>query len=45
MNGTKLWTSGAHESDWFVVLCRTSDEEDRHAGLSQLIVDLHAPTA
>jgi len=41
VNGTKVWTSGAHESDWFVVLCRTGDApEDRHAGLSQLIVDL-----
>jgi len=43
ISGTKLWTGGAHENDWFVVLCRTSDEEDRHEGLSQLIVDLHAP--
>ena len=43
VNGTKVWTSGAHESDWFVVLCRTSGEsEDRHAGLSQLIVDLQS---
>ena len=25
VNGTKVWTSGAHESDWFVVLCRTGD--------------------
>ncbi len=41
VSGTKVWTSGAHESDWFVVLCRTGDSsEDRHAGLSQLIVDL-----
>src|SRR5262249_31593682 len=41
VNGTKVWTSGAQESDWFVVLCRTSDQPgDRHAGLSQLIVDL-----
>ena len=30
VNGTKVWTSGAHENDWFVVLCRTSDEDDRH---------------
>src|SRR5215813_14760037 len=22
VNGTKVWTSAAHESDWFVVLCR-----------------------
>jgi len=44
LNGTKVWTSGAHLNDWFVVLCRTSeDSEDRHAGLSQLIVDLRSP--
>ncbi|WP_342000258.1 acyl-CoA dehydrogenase family protein [Microbacterium sp. LWH7-1.2] len=41
VNGTKIWTSGAHESDWFIILCRTSDEEDRRQGLSRLIVDLH----
>jgi alkylation response protein AidB-like acyl-CoA dehydrogenase len=43
VTGTKIWTGGAHVSDWFVVLCRTSEEEDRHAGLSQLIVDLRSP--
>ena len=43
VNGTKVWTSGAQDSDWFVVLCRTGDaSEDRHAGLSQLIVDLRS---
>ena len=42
LSGTKVWTSGAHESDWFVVLCRTGEDEDRHRGLSQLIVDLHS---
>ncbi len=40
VTGTKLWTGGAHENDWLVALCRTSDEEDRHDGLTQLIVDL-----
>jgi alkylation response protein AidB-like acyl-CoA dehydrogenase len=43
VSGTKIWTGGAHVNDWFVVLCRTSDEHERRAGLSQLIVDLHAP--
>jgi alkylation response protein AidB-like acyl-CoA dehydrogenase len=43
VSGTKVWTSGAHESDWFVVLCRTGEgSQDRHAGLSQLIVDLRS---
>jgi alkylation response protein AidB-like acyl-CoA dehydrogenase len=43
VTGTKIWTGGAHLNDWFVVLCRTSEEDDRHAGLSQLIVDLSSP--
>jgi len=43
LNGTKIWTSGAHHNHYFAVLCRTSPpSEDRHAGLSQLIVDLSA---
>jgi alkylation response protein AidB-like acyl-CoA dehydrogenase len=44
VNGTKVWTSGAHLNHYFAVLCRTSPVDgDRHAGLSQLIVDLSAP--
>lgn len=44
LNGTKVWTSGAHLNHYFTVLCRTSPlGEQRHAGLSQLIVDLAAP--
>lgn len=42
VNGTKVWTSGAHASEAFFVLARTSplDPAHRHAGLSQFIVDL-----
>ncbi len=43
VSGTKLWTGGAHENDWCVALCRTSEEDDRHRGLTQLIVELRAP--
>ncbi len=44
VNGTKIWTSSAHLNHFFVALCRTSSPgEDKHEGLSQLIVDLHAP--
>lgn len=45
INGMKIWTGGAHLSHYFIVLCRTSprSEEDRHAGLSQFIVDLSTP--
>lgn len=45
LTGTKVWTSGAHEADAFFALARTApvDPADRHAGLSQFIVDLRAP--
>ena len=42
ISGTKVWTSGAHVNEWFIVLCRTSEEADRHQGLSQLLVDLRS---
>jgi len=41
ITGQKVWTSWAHEADAFFVLCRTSPlDQDRHQGLSQLIVEL-----
>jgi len=44
INGRKVWTSHAHESDFGILFCRTSDATaDRHAGLSQLLLDLRAP--
>jgi acyl-CoA dehydrogenase len=45
VTGTKVWTSGAHHADRFIVLARTSalDTSNRHAGLSQFIVDLKDP--
>jgi alkylation response protein AidB-like acyl-CoA dehydrogenase len=42
VNGTKIWTTGAHRNDWFIVLCRTSEEDDRHGGLSQFLIDLRS---
>jgi alkylation response protein AidB-like acyl-CoA dehydrogenase len=44
LHGTKVWTSGAHEADAFFALARSAapDQRDRHAGLSQFIVDLRA---
>jgi alkylation response protein AidB-like acyl-CoA dehydrogenase len=44
LNGTKVWTSGAHLAHQVVVLARTSprDREHRHAGFSQFIVPTDA---
>lgn len=45
LNGSKTWTSGAHHSDYMIVLCRTSPKntEKRHDGMSQIIVNLKSP--
>ena len=45
VNGQKIWTSNAHVCHYMVTLVRTSpfDGKSKHAGLSQLIIDLHAP--
>ena len=41
VTGTKVWTSFAHEADFVILFCRTSGTPaDRHAGTSQLLVDL-----
>src|SRR5699024_6316487 len=44
LNGSKVWTSGAHHSHYMIVLCRTSEKEDknRHSGISQILVDLRS---
>jgi alkylation response protein AidB-like acyl-CoA dehydrogenase len=43
VNGSKVWTSGAAHADWCYLVARTDPEAPKHAGLSELIVDLHSP--
>lgn len=45
INGTKVWTTFAHLAHYMIVFCKTggADEDDRHGGSSQLLVDLEAP--
>ncbi|MEM6107527.1 acyl-CoA dehydrogenase family protein [Mycobacterium sp. 050272] len=45
LNGTKVWTSQAHRCHYMIALCRTAplQQGDRHAGMSQFIVDLTSP--
>ncbi len=41
INGTKIWTTDAHRNHYIICLVRTEPaSENRHAGLSQIIVDL-----
>lgn len=44
LNGQKIWTTNAHHCHYMIALVRTSGtSEDRHKGLSQVIVDLKLP--
>jgi alkylation response protein AidB-like acyl-CoA dehydrogenase len=44
ITGTKVWTSSAHRAHYLIALVRTAPKEDnRHAGMTQFIVDLKSP--
>jgi alkylation response protein AidB-like acyl-CoA dehydrogenase len=45
VNGAKIWTSNAHAAHYAITLVRTApaDPAHRHAGMSQLLVDLSLP--
>ena len=45
LEGRKIWSTGAHLSNYMIVLARTSpaSEKNRHEGLSQFLVDLSLP--
>jgi alkylation response protein AidB-like acyl-CoA dehydrogenase len=42
INGSKIWTSGAHLSDWIFMLVRT-DESSKHNGITFILVDMKTP--
>ena len=43
INGQKIWTSGAHFSDYGVIVVRTDPTVPKHKGLSYFYVDMKAP--
>ncbi len=44
INGAKLWTSNAHRAQFIILLARTEAAgENRHAGLTQFLVDMALP--
>ena len=43
VNGQKVWTSGAHYSDYGILLTRTDPKAAKHKGLTMFIVDMKAP--
>jgi len=42
VNGQKVWTTLAHLSKWGLLVVRTDPEAVKHAGLTAVVVDMHA---
>jgi len=43
INGQKIWTSGAHYSDYGVIVLRTDPNVPKHQGLSYFFLDMKSP--
>ena len=43
LDGQKVWSSYAHIADFCILLARSDPASERHAGLTYVIVDMHAP--
>jgi alkylation response protein AidB-like acyl-CoA dehydrogenase len=43
VNGQKVWNSGAHYSDWAILLARTNIDVPKHRGISFLLLDMRTP--
>jgi len=43
ISGQKIWTSGAHRSDWGWLAARTDPEAPKHKGISMFILPMNTP--
>jgi len=43
INGQKIWTSGAHRSNWGWLAARTDPEAPKHKGISMFLVPMDSP--
>jgi alkylation response protein AidB-like acyl-CoA dehydrogenase len=43
VDGQKVWSSFAHVADFCILVGRSDPDSERHAGLTYVIVDMHAP--
>jgi alkylation response protein AidB-like acyl-CoA dehydrogenase len=43
INGQKVWTSGAHHSDWNMCFVRTDTDVPKHKGITAVIIDMKTP--
>jgi alkylation response protein AidB-like acyl-CoA dehydrogenase len=43
VNGQKVWNSGAHYSDWGILLTRTNLDAPKNRGITYFLVDMRTP--
>jgi acyl-CoA dehydrogenase len=43
INGQKIWTSGAHYSDYGILITRTDPTVPKHEGLTMFFIDMKSP--
>ena len=43
VNGQKVWSSWAHQSDWGILVARTDPGVPKHKGLTFFVIDMKAP--
>ena len=43
INGSKIWTSGAHNADWMFILVRTNPAAPKHEGISFMLLPMDQP--
>ncbi len=43
INGQKIWTSGAQNSDWGLLIARTDPDVPKHKGLTMFFLDMRSP--
>lgn len=43
INGTKIWTTGAHRAQRMMLIARTDPDAPKHRGLSYFLLDMNTP--
>lgn len=43
LNGSKIWTTNAHEADWIFCLVRTDNSGRKQEGITFVVVDMNTP--